>query len=76
MLTAVNGDVRCFYNPSALNHGHHQTGSYMSYSTDDFRYSRAAGNIQRIREQIARFRGARRPVTGIDVDKILEDIWD
>ncbi|KAJ4985682.1 metalloprotease [Stagonosporopsis vannaccii] len=45
--------------------------NYMSYSDDDCRDSWTPGQIQRMREQMAKFRGVVYP--GIDVDNIPED---
>jgi len=46
----------------------------MSYSDDDCRNSRTPGQIQRMREQMAKYRGVISP--GIDVNNIPEDTWD
>jgi hypothetical protein len=54
--------------------GHDQTDNYMSYSGDDCRNSWTPGQIQRMREQMAKFRGVVYP--GIDVYNIPEDVWD
>ncbi|CAI9629993.1 unnamed protein product [Alternaria burnsii] len=45
--------------------------NYMSYSDDYCRYEFTPGQIQRMREQMAKFRGVVYP--GIDVDNIPED---
>ncbi|OAG15421.1 hypothetical protein CC77DRAFT_1053983 [Alternaria alternata] len=45
--------------------------NYMSYSADYCRYEFTPGQIQRMREQMAKFRGVVYP--GIDVDNIPED---
>ncbi|KNG47233.1 metalloprotease [Stemphylium lycopersici] len=45
--------------------------NYMSYSDDYCRYEFTPGQIQRMREQVAKFRGIVYP--GIDVDNIPED---
>ena len=45
--------------------------NYMSYSDDYCRYEFTPGQIQRMREQMAKFRGVVYP--DIDVDNIPED---
>ncbi|CAN9176288.1 unnamed protein product [Alternaria alternata] len=45
--------------------------NYMSYSDDHCRYEFTPGQIQRMREQMAKFRGVVYP--GIDVNNIPED---
>ena len=48
-----------------------RVGNYMSYSDDQCRNEWTPGQIQRMREQMAKYRGVVYP--GIDVGKIPED---
>lgn len=48
--------------------------NYMSLTDDACRNSWTPGQIQRMREQVAKYRGVVYP--GIDVDKIPEDSYD
>ncbi|KAF3038991.1 hypothetical protein E8E12_004364 [Didymella heteroderae] len=61
------------YDVTQADQGFDQTDNYMSYSDDDCRNSWTPGQIQRMREQMAKFRAVRSTKKGEDAKKHIEE---